>query len=134
MPLDFVLDPAHRLVRSFVSGSISEAETRTHYNRMQKAPGFELTFRQLCDMRQATELHLSAAFLKELASRSIFAPGTRRAFVAPNDLHYGLSRMLQTFCEHEGSEVGVFRSMEEAEAWLSLPPAGGGEGSGTTPA
>jgi hypothetical protein len=69
-----------------------------------------------------TDLEASSPFLRDLAKRSVFAAGSRRAFVAARDLHYGLARMLQVFCELEGSDVGVFHTTEEAEAWLRTQP------------
>jgi hypothetical protein len=30
--------------------------------------------------------------------------------------------MLQAFCEFEGTEIGVFRTLVEAEEWLRLEP------------
>jgi len=44
----------------------------------------------------------------------------KTAIVAADDLSYGLSRMYQTWAEIEGQKVQiqVFRSLENAQAWL----------------
>jgi len=53
---------------------------------------------------------------------------SRFAIVSPEDLGFGLGRMFQAYREMEkGSrkEVGVFRTLNEAFAWLEIrnPPA-----------
>lgn len=122
MPTEFRVDRSLRLVRSSASGKLTENESLQHYARLRADPSFQPTFRQLCDLRAVTDIEASVPFLQELARTSTFAPGAKRAFVAPTDLYYGLARMLQMFGELEGSEIGVFRTMEEAEAWLELTP------------
>lgn len=88
---------------------------------MRDDPVFRPGYRQLCDLRGITALDVSTAFLQTLAQVSIFSRSSRRAFVATDDFTFGVARMLQSFCEHEGREVGVFRTLEEAEAWLDTP-------------
>lgn len=120
MPTDYTLDPARTLVRSRAWGVLTDEESRQHYLTLKDDPAFRSDFRQLCDLRGVTSLEASSETLRALARESIFAPGTRRAFVAEEDEHFGLARMLQVFCDIEGSEVGVFRSLQDAEAWLGL--------------
>lgn len=43
---------------------------------------------------------------------------SRAAIVAPDDLTYGLARMHEAFREQEGLENKVFRTEQEAMAWL----------------
>jgi hypothetical protein len=48
---------------------------------------------------------------------------TRFAIVAPTDVAFGLGRMFQTYREldrRSNKEVGVFRTMEEALAFLGV--------------
>ena len=120
MPAKHEVFPDLRLVRTRVDGVLTERETREHYERIQRDPAFDPTFRQLCDLTGVKELQASAEFLRELARMAVFARGTRRAFVAPAPLHFGLVRMFQAYCELDGTEIEVFRSLEEAERWLGL--------------
>jgi len=101
---------------------LTDNESVEHYQGMADDPAFRPTFRQVCDLRDVVEIDVSAAAIRDLAQSSIFAAGVQRAFVAPQDALYGLARMLQAFVELEGTEIGVFRSMAEAEEWLRLPP------------
>jgi hypothetical protein len=123
MPAEYSIHPELRLVRSRAWGYLTDAESRAHYTHIANDPHFLPSFRQLCDLREVVQIQAATGTLRDLALKSIFAPGTRRAFIAPEDEHFGLARMLQTFCELEGTEVGVFRTMEEATTWLELPRA-----------
>jgi len=120
MPASYQLDPALRLVRSRAWGVLTDAESQAHYVGLAGDPAFDPTFHQLCDLRDVIEIDMSAGAIRRLAKASTFAPGVRRAFVAADDTHFGLSRMLQAFCEFEGTEIGVFRTVSEAAQWLGL--------------
>ena len=64
--------------------------------------------------------NLSAAELSELAGygkSKTFTP-LRVAIVAPDDLAFGLSRMFKVYRENGLSEHRIFRTPEEAWAWL----------------
>jgi hypothetical protein len=124
MPITYSVDPVLRLVRTRAEGILTEAETSELYQKIKKDPAFDSGFSQLCDLTEAEEIQTSAAYLRELARQSIFAKGARRAFVTSQLFHYGLARMLQTFCEMEGTEIAVFKSMAEAEQWLGLTSRG----------
>lgn len=121
MPLDYEIDREHRLVHSRAWGSVTDADTKAHYQRIATDPAFDPGFNLLCDLRGVTQIEAAPATLRELAKFSTFSRGTRRAFVVFEDEHFGLARMLQAFCEMEGSEVGVFRSLPAAYQMLGIP-------------
>ena len=61
-----------------------------------------------------------------LAANASKRDGGRTAFVAQNDLEFGLSRMAEMLTDSLPYERRTFRSIEEAIAWLAddaLPPA-----------
>ena len=124
MPVTYSVDPVLRLVRTRAEGVLTELETSELYQRIRKDPAFEPGFSQLCDLTVVDEIQTSAPYLRELARQSIFSKGARRAFVTSQLFHYGLARMLQSFCEIEGTEVAVFKTMAEAEDWLGLTSRG----------
>jgi hypothetical protein len=130
MPTSYDLDVKLGLVRSRAWSVLTEVESRDHYAKLKADPAFHDSFRQLCDLRSMERIETSSDALRELARMHVFAAGVRRAFVAPTDAHFGLARMLQVFCEQEGTEIGVFRTMAQAEDWLELPP-GSGDGTGS---
>ena len=120
MPFSYQLDPSRHMVLSRAWGVLIDEDIEAHYARLAADPGFDPSFRQLCNLMDVTRIDTSAEALRRLAQRSIFSAGTRRALVAAQDAHYGLSRMFKVFCEIEGSLVEVFRDTASAEAWLEL--------------
>jgi hypothetical protein len=48
--------------------------------------------------------------------------GGRVAVVASSDVHFGLSRLGSVYTETVGVEAQVFRDVESAVSWLSIPP------------
>jgi hypothetical protein len=122
VPTNYKIRPELNLVLTRAHGVLTEEESWLHYEKLKNDPAFRPSFGQLCDLTDVTDLQASPAFLRRLATLAVFSPQARRAFVAPRPAHYGLARMLQAFSEFEGSVVGVFASIEEAEAWLEVPP------------
>lgn len=124
MPVSYSVNPVLRMVFTRAEGILTEPETTDLYRKIKADPAFDPGFSQLCDLTVVEEIQTSAPFLRELARQSIFAHGARRAFVTSQLFHFGLARMLQSFCELEGTEIGVFKSMAEAEEWLGLSTRG----------
>jgi len=65
----------------------------------------------------------SADAIAELASRFgrlLDRVGPNFAVIVGDDLHYGLGRMFASLAATEGCNVQVFRTKEDATAWLSL--------------
>jgi hypothetical protein len=85
-----------------------------------------LEFEQLVDLRDAT-FGLTVNDLPDLANAYREALGGRRqgriALVVGTDVAYGALRDLESRLEFLGSAVKAFRTVEEADRWLSRPPA-----------
>jgi len=83
---------------------------------------------EVVDMTRVTRIALpSIERVRDLArlSATMDPPGskTKFAIVAPEDIAFGLGRMFQAFREldvRSTKEVGVFRTMEEARAFLGV--------------
>ncbi|MDJ0710745.1 MAG: STAS/SEC14 domain-containing protein [Woeseiaceae bacterium] len=62
----------------------------------------------------------TAAEIRQIAARvkKKWPHAERVAFVAADDLTFGLARMFEAFREEEGFLTKVFRDEEEARAWL----------------
>ena len=118
MPADYQLDLSERLVRTRGWGVLTDAEVDELYRRLQRDPGFRPDFRQLCDLREVTEIATTVDMLRAIARRKIFAPGVRRAFVVDRDIDYGLSRLFGAYSESEGAVIQVFRDWQEAVSWV----------------
>lgn len=79
-----------------------------------------------CDVSEAPVVKHSSTDAAELNSQLALMPNSSTcemaAIIAPDDLHYGISRMWAAFAEAAGlaRSVSIFRSREDAEAWLGI--------------
>ncbi len=126
MPISYTIDRGERLVTATPYGVLTDADIFAYQQAAWSGP--ETTgFDELIDMAGVTEVEfVSADRVSELArlSGSMDAPDrpSRLAIVAASDHHYGLGRMYQAYREmaSPGTKiVRVFRSREEALAWLA---------------
>jgi hypothetical protein len=124
LPADYEINAELRLVITHASGILTDSDVLDYYTRLKNDPRFDPTYNQLCDLRPVTRIATAPETLRELARSRIFAPAARRAFITQAGADFGLARMFQTFCEIEGTSVGVFKDAREAEAWLGGPGAG----------
>jgi hypothetical protein len=131
--IDYRIDRARRCVLSTGSGELSYKDGLGHMDRLSADPDFDPTFSQLIDFAGFTKVTLSHDEIYDLASRHVFAPDARRAFVTTTMEQFGLARMFQSYRSVKGETgIRVFMSMEEAIAWLGLnedgPPGATPEG------
>src|SRR5690349_16717679 len=82
MPFTYQIDVERQLVITTASGVVTPEEVLEHQRRLAKDPLFDPRFSQLLDLTQATRTDIHAEDVRAFAARSIFAPGSRRAFVA----------------------------------------------------
>ena len=119
MPAFYKIDKERRLVISTGAGILTMAETLAHQSKLAIDPDFDPGFSQLMDFTQVTQIELSANDIRRLAQRSVFSPQSRRAFIMPNDVTYGLGRMYEILREAAGEHgIGVFRNLEGALDWI----------------
>lgn len=123
MPITYDLDPDADLLTSVFTGNVSPREILDFYDELRASPDFRPGIRQIAEFR-VLESNWSPADMKEVVVREPFGPGAHRAFVGPADLIYGLSRMYSSLAETmgEGGTIRVFRTVEEARAWLETVP------------
>jgi hypothetical protein len=121
MPCDCELDLERRWVRGRAWGVVTYAEVLAARKKFLSDPDFRPDFRQLYDGREVTRMALTASEVGQLAMNPLFGPGTRRAFVTPTRETYGVMRLYQIYrAVNAGKEqIRLFRTLEEAEAWLS---------------
>ncbi|MES2921488.1 MAG: hypothetical protein V4819_08080 [Verrucomicrobiota bacterium] len=122
MPADFFIDSQRGIVFSKAAGVFGHAEALDHMDRLQSDQDFHPEFNQLFDFREVTTITLSCAEVERLAQRDIFSARSGRAFVVFGDLGFGLGRVFETYRELQGETgIAIFRNMQEALSWLSLP-------------
>ena len=88
-------------------------------DKLSKDPDFDPSFSQIVDFTQVRRIELSADEIRSLAQRTIFSATSRRAFIAPDEVAFGIGRMFQILRGLEGEKgIRIFRSLEEALDWV----------------
>lgn len=125
MPITFHVLPARNLIVSRYWGEIGDAEFIESYRRLCARPDVRPGSRELVDLRDVTDMPITASAMREVAEIVETFLGDegqtmQTAVIASTELEYGLSRMYQAFASASPEQVEVFRSPEEALAWLGL--------------
>lgn len=122
MGLRYQLDTARRLVQVRGWGVISTTDLQDFTSYLLADPRFDGDFCSLTDLSEATGVSVDQRELTATAWMPLYNAGARRAIVAPSDLMYGMARLYASNAERVGQTVRVFRTLQEAEAWLELSP------------
>jgi hypothetical protein len=123
MAMSHSIDAERQVVLCRAWGVLSNEDLREHYQLIGADPEFRSHYRQLGDLRDVTRLIADSSAIAAAASLTVFAPGTRRALIAPSDITFGLARMFASYAEDVGQLVRVFRDARDAEEWLELKDA-----------
>jgi hypothetical protein len=118
LPISYDIDKKQRLVTSRLWEVVTNDEVDDHNRRLRTDPDFDPGYRQLIDLSGITEIRITTPKVTAAAQDQYFAPGTRRAFIAPTDATFGMARMFATRAEASGQTVEVFRDRKQAEEWL----------------
>jgi hypothetical protein len=121
MPCECVLDLERRWVRCRGWGVVTYEEAMATRCKFTSDPSFTPDFYQLYDGRDITRVAISASETGQLAMDAVFSAKSRRALVAPNRDTYDFGRMFQIYrgINAHKDQVRLFRTIEEAETWLS---------------
>ncbi len=126
MPITYQIERSRRRVIATVRGTMTDADVFGYQRDVWLRPEVE-GFDEIVDMTHVEHVELpvpSGERMRELASLSAemdARASSRFAIVAPGDFAYGLARMYgayRSFDRRSTKEVRVFRSMDEAVAWL----------------
>ncbi len=124
MPISYRWDAARRFLRTTMHGHVTDVDLSEHVACIVHDPAITAPVRELVDLSAAERVDFSAARLQQLAAAAAshgdrFA-GMRTAVVAPTDASFGLGRMYELLADSLASPitVAVFRTTEQAEAWL----------------
>lgn len=127
MPIDYTIDHERRLVRALGRGVLSDEDVFAYQKEVWSRPDVK-GYNELIDMRGVERIALpSVKRIKDLAKLSASMDteryGARFAIVATSDFAYGLGRMYEMYrsLQSRGTkEVGVFRTLEEAQDFLGI--------------
>ena len=128
MPVRYEIDPQLRLVRVVAEGPVSYEDDRDCLASILGDPRHREGFAFLVDHRRrapaATADHVRA-FASAMEAAAPRLGRVRFAVVVERDVSYGLARMFSALTGDLAIEVEIFRSIEDAEAWLGRDPMTG---------
>ncbi len=127
MPIKTVLDTDKDVTIHIASGDLTFDEIAKAITLFYENP--KMPEKVIWDGRHASLKNFTSSELEKIATYPLRfntektkIKGGMRAIVAPRDLDYGLSRVIQMFTGIAGEElpyeIKVFRSMEEATKWI----------------
>ncbi|HET6348598.1 MAG TPA: hypothetical protein VFH88_05880 [Candidatus Krumholzibacteria bacterium] len=127
MPITFHIDHERKLITARITGTLTRADALKYQRDAWSSPDVR-AYDELIDTSGMKGVNIpfpSGDAMRELAALSagMDAPDTptRFAIVAPGTFAYGLARMYATYRaldRRSTRRVNVFRSIEEATAWL----------------
>jgi hypothetical protein len=123
MPGSYLIDVAHGLVFSRGWGVVTDDELLWHAKTLRADPRFHPGFRQVVSFLDLTEARVSADGVRGVAHINPFRTDSRRAFVVPSDLAFGLARMFEAHTNSDQEQFRIFRLLGPAFEWVGLDPA-----------
>ena len=120
MPASYKIDTAVRVIFSKAEGRVTDEELLAHQDRLREDPAFNLSFDQIYDYSDVTEINVSDDTIRQLAKRQPFLPSVQRAFVVKSDSVRGLAQKFLAYAELDPGQVKIFDDMEAARQWLYL--------------
>ena len=124
MPVTFEIDPAQRTVRTMAFGLVTYDDFAQHL--AEEGRDDALGFAEVIDARGATtDITTSQVRLLVARTDTLLRQGQlgALAIVTDSDLTFGMARMYQILSEPLPVQIGVFRTFDEATAWLSTTAA-----------
>ncbi len=130
MAITYRIDRALGLVHTTATGTLTDEDLADHKRALLRDPDFKPGMKELSDVRAVEQLQVTVDGVRRLVAldkvQSADLVDYQLAIVVSADLVFGMARMYETLTEDSVQDVGVFRDMEEAKAWLGV--AGGSAG------
>lgn len=121
MPITYQLDHASRRIWTVITDSVTDKDVMSHKEALRAEPAIGPDWAEVTDVRGVERLDVTPAGIRAMTEwdSDTGQPQHRLALVVSKDLAFGLARMYQQSSGPRSDRVGVFRTMEEAEAWLA---------------
>ncbi len=124
MAYTFEINPRTRRVDVRVKGRDTAADLTRRVQEITGDPLWSPGFDILVDTCEVNEFDFSTSDIQDIArlheDMNKLIGGGKLAIAAPRDLIYGVGRMWETLAEGRTAlSIRVFRSLEEAETWLT---------------
>ena len=124
MPIKFKYDPDNNILYETGEGEVTYQDFAAYRKSLLARPASTASKALvLCDYRTA-RVTLSSEEMWRIKRESDkvaeFFGGAKVAIVAPDDFGFGMARMYSMASEPGDFEVGAFKTMAEACAWLGI--------------
>ena len=126
MPVQYVIYKELGLVITTGEGRVTFGECLDVQDRLLSDPNFSPTLNELVHGATTTNFDVTAEEARTLATRRMFSPHSKRAFVATRPEIFGMARLMEVYHEaHDQGTVRVFHRRDEALKWLGIPENSG---------
>jgi len=122
MPITYQMDVANGLIRTHCFGDVTLAEVIDHFRELEADPRCPCHVDVLLDVTEEVTIPTS----DQLRNVALAIAGARRriefgfcAIAASANALFGMMRMFEVFTEKYFRETQAFRTIDEADAWLT---------------
>jgi len=122
MPVAYTIDQKERLIRTRCIGNVKVDEVINHFRTLEQDPNCPNRLDVFLDLSETTSLPVTAeitAVAQEINRVRTKVHFGACAVVAIGDALFGMMRMFAVLAGAYFSEIRVFRSADDAEAWLA---------------
>jgi len=122
MPIHHEIDRERGLIRTTCSGLVGLPEVLRHFGNLEQERQLPEPLDVLLDLSAVSsppdgdQIQRVAGEIRRLLAKVNWGSC---AIVAPSDLVFGVSRILEVRAEESFVSIQVFRELAEAEAWLT---------------
>ncbi len=124
MPVNYDWDGETHLLRTYLSGRLTDREIIEHARRVVEDADIKPVIYEIIYTRDIKEMQLTPVSLED-AARNLYTHvdmlrGQRVAIVAESDAHFGMARMYALMADSNPAhgKVKVFRNEDAAMRWL----------------
>ena len=124
MPITFQIDVDQNLILTTASGTLTDEDVLGLKTQLVQHPDFRLGMGELSDIRNIDRLAVTPAGVRAMVQQDKdhqdHVASHKLALVISEDVAFGMARMYQMLTESTMENVGVFRDLDEAKAWLQV--------------
>jgi hypothetical protein len=118
--MTYRIDSVHGVVLTSCTGVLTDDDLLAHKRQLADDPNLRPGMVELSDVRGVERLDVTAVGVRQMVMMDEDLQSHRLAIVVSQEVIYGMARMYQSLTEPNNPNVGVFRDMSEARAWLGL--------------
>ncbi len=120
MPITTTIDHGSRMIFATAGTVVTDQDWLWLHSALRSFADDGLAFDQLMDFRRVEDCRLSPHVVRLSARGPASMPDSRQAFVAPDNLTYGMCRMYEILSARRTLKIEVFRDVHRAHEWLGL--------------